>query len=127
MMESSIDRTLNGASVVIVDAIMWVALIAPPHTANHSEKRVMGTNDADYRDSRLEIFRRKAKDYEYRPSRKRRFIMKEDLYWRVPEWQRFGQNSIQIALRDASSAAVITPERMNPKYQHNYIVMPMRI
>jgi hypothetical protein len=34
---------------------------------------------------------------------------------------------VRVSLKDGRSAAVITPERINPDYQQNYIVMPMRI
>jgi hypothetical protein len=32
-----------------------------------------------------------------------------------------------VALKNGSSAAVITPESFNPEYQQKYIVMPMRV
>jgi DNA polymerase-3 subunit beta len=37
------------------------------------------------------------------------------------------EGEVRIALKDGSSAAVITPERMNPEYRQMYICMPMRI
>lgn len=37
------------------------------------------------------------------------------------------EGEVRVSLKDGQSAAVLTPERLNPDYQQNYIVMPMRI
>jgi DNA polymerase-3 subunit beta len=37
------------------------------------------------------------------------------------------EGEIRLALKDGSSAAVMTPEALNPEYQQKYVVMPMRI
>ena len=37
------------------------------------------------------------------------------------------EGEVRVSLKDGSSEAIITPEWMNPDYQQNYIVMPMRI
>jgi len=37
------------------------------------------------------------------------------------------EGEIRLSLKDGSSAAVFTPEAMNPEFQQKYVVMPMRI
>jgi DNA polymerase-3 subunit beta len=37
------------------------------------------------------------------------------------------EGAVRVALKNGSSAAVITPESFNPEYQQKYVVMPMRV
>lgn len=37
------------------------------------------------------------------------------------------EGEVRFLVKDASSAAVITPEAFNPEYQQMYVVMPMRV
>ena len=37
------------------------------------------------------------------------------------------EGDVRLALKDGSSAAVLTPEAFNPEYQQRYVVMPMRV